>query len=57
MYDDKEMLIGVPPTLRDGEMEHIVIWHDESTAHGNDHQSDYWLKDGQQVLKKRTEGG
>ncbi|KAJ7648975.1 hypothetical protein DFH06DRAFT_996741 [Mycena polygramma] len=40
--------------LGDGEQEHVWIVHDESTAHTNDYQNNhYWLKPGEQVLKKK----
>lgn len=34
----------------------ILIYHDESAYHANDHKSDYWLKTGEQVLKKKDQG-
>ncbi|KAJ6522623.1 hypothetical protein B0H10DRAFT_2249903 [Mycena sp. CBHHK59/15] len=43
--------------LNDGEVEHVVIKHDESTLHSNDYQNNhYWLKEGEQVLKKKGRG-
>ncbi|KAJ7690180.1 hypothetical protein B0H17DRAFT_1201760 [Mycena rosella] len=43
--------------LDDNEVEHVVIVHDESTLHSNDYQNNhYWLKEGEQVLKKKERG-
>ncbi|KAJ7182123.1 hypothetical protein C8R46DRAFT_985245 [Mycena filopes] len=43
--------------LGDDEREHIFIKHDESTLHSNDYQNNhYWLKAGEQVLKKKGRG-
>jgi hypothetical protein len=40
--------------LGDDECEHIFIKDDESTLHSNDYQNNhYWLKAGEQVLKKK----
>lgn len=44
------------PNLEEGEQEHVVLFQDESTAHANDHQSNYWLTAGEQVLKKKDKG-
>ncbi|KAJ6600836.1 hypothetical protein B0H10DRAFT_2230734 [Mycena sp. CBHHK59/15] len=42
--------------LGDNEQEHVVIVHDESTVHSNDYKNNhYWLKPGEQVLKKKDE--
>jgi hypothetical protein len=47
----------VLPELKDDELEHIVIVHDESSFHSNDYQNNhYWLKAGEQVLKKKGRG-
>ncbi|EJD34753.1 hypothetical protein AURDEDRAFT_75916, partial [Auricularia subglabra TFB-10046 SS5] len=42
----------------DGEAgdEVIVIYHDESAYHANDFSGDFWLKDGEMVLKKKDQG-
>ncbi|KAK7065030.1 DDE family endonuclease [Favolaschia claudopus] len=51
--DMKEIL----PELQDGEVEHIVIVHDESSFHSNDYQNNhYWLKANEQILKKKGRG-
>jgi hypothetical protein len=43
--------------LKDDEVEHVLIVHDESTVHSNDYQNNhYWLKAGEQVLKKKGRG-
>lgn len=42
--------------LKDGEQEVILLFHDESAYHANDYQRDYWLKAGEQVLKKKEKG-
>jgi hypothetical protein len=47
----------VHPELADDEVEHIVIVHDEASFHSNDYQNaHYWLKPGEQVLKKKGRG-
>ncbi|KAJ7107219.1 hypothetical protein C8R43DRAFT_1091981 [Mycena crocata] len=44
----------IRPELGKGEVEHVVIVHDESTVHSNDYQNNhYWIKAGEQVLKKK----
>lgn len=45
-----------PLDLKNGEKEVILLFHDESAYHANDYQRDYWLKAGQQVLKKKEKG-
>ncbi|KAJ6552717.1 hypothetical protein B0H10DRAFT_2242022 [Mycena sp. CBHHK59/15] len=43
--------------LSDSEQEHVVIVHDEATIQSNDYQNNhYWLKPGEQVLKKKGRG-
>jgi hypothetical protein len=55
-YDGAEMAESLP-VLADHEKEHIWIVQDESAYHTNDYQNtSYWLKDGQQVLKKKDRG-
>ncbi|TFY55036.1 hypothetical protein EVG20_g9466 [Dentipellis fragilis] len=45
------------PTLIDNEIERVWIFQDESAFHVNDFQNvDYWLKAGEQVLKKKGRG-
>jgi hypothetical protein len=44
------------PILKEGEKEHIVLVHDESTINDNDYQHDFWLKADEHVLKKKTRG-
>src|ERR1700761_6623963 len=34
----------------------VLCLNDESTVHANDYQSDYWLKEGEQILKKKDCG-
>ena len=41
------------PTLADGELEVETIHHDESGFHANDYKWDYYLKVGEQVLRKK----
>ncbi|EIW73824.1 hypothetical protein CONPUDRAFT_68340 [Coniophora puteana RWD-64-598 SS2] len=56
MYEGPEMK-EVPPNLAEGEVEHVFIYQDESTFHDNDFQGQgYYLKHGEQVLKKKTRG-
>ncbi|EIM80914.1 uncharacterized protein STEHIDRAFT_67794 [Stereum hirsutum FP-91666 SS1] len=45
------------PSLEEGEKEHVWIYQDESGFHDNDAQGvSYWLKPGEQVLKKKGRG-
>ncbi|KAJ7882883.1 hypothetical protein B0H13DRAFT_1890653 [Mycena leptocephala] len=47
----------VLPELPDDEIEHVEIVHDEASFHSNDFQNNqYWLKPGEQVLKKKGRG-
>ncbi|KAJ7145025.1 hypothetical protein C8R46DRAFT_1232362 [Mycena filopes] len=47
----------VLPELTDVEVEHVKIVHDEASFHSNDYQNNqYWLKPGEQVLKKKGRG-
>jgi hypothetical protein len=47
----------IPPLLQNGEKEHVWIFQDESSFHTNDSQNvNYWLKSGEQVLKKKDWG-
>lgn len=50
------MMERIPPALAEGENEHVVLFHDESAFHANDYQADYWLRPGEQVLKKKEKG-
>jgi hypothetical protein len=54
-YDD-ETLKPIPPILRPGEKEHVLIAQDECTVSTNDHPCRMWLKDNQQPLKKKGNG-
>lgn len=45
------------PELGDDDIEHVVLVHDETSLHSNDYQNNhYWLKAGEQVLKKKGRG-
>ena len=45
------------PNLANGDKEHVWIYQDEATYHSNDFQNaGYWLKPGEQVLKKKGQG-
>jgi hypothetical protein len=45
------------PDLPDGTKEHVWIYQDEAAYHSNDFQNvSYWLKHGEQVLKKKGHG-
>lgn len=55
-YTGDNMDVRIAPELIDGICEYVELWHDESSFHANDHQSAYWLKTGQQVLKKKERG-
>jgi hypothetical protein len=51
--DMRELL----PELEADDVEHITIVHDESTIHLNDYENNhYWLKPGEQILKKKGRG-
>jgi len=54
-YDD-ETLEPIPPILRPGEKEYILLAHDECTINTNDHARRVWLKDNQQPLKTKGNG-
>ncbi|EJD54935.1 hypothetical protein AURDEDRAFT_155172 [Auricularia subglabra TFB-10046 SS5] len=43
-------------TLKPGEKELVVIFHDESSFHANDQQQSLWLKKDQQVLRSKSRG-
>lgn len=49
-------MVESPPTQLDDGKEHVVIFHDESAFHANDYKGNYWLKGGEQVLKKKDRG-
>jgi hypothetical protein len=53
-YAEPDMAEVLPELIADdNEVEHVVLVHDESTIHSNDYQNNhYWLKEGEQVLKK-----
>lgn len=55
-YTGDKMDVRIPPELIDRVCEYVELWHNESSFHANDHQSAYWLKTGQQVLKKKERG-
>ena len=54
-YDGMDMA-ETRPILNEGEKEHITVFHDESTIHGNEYQHDFWLKANEHVLKKKSCG-
>ncbi|KAJ8507050.1 hypothetical protein ONZ45_g10532 [Pleurotus djamor] len=45
-----------PPTLGPGEKEIIAIFQDESTMHGHEYQPSLWLREGENVLRKKGRG-
>lgn len=45
-----------PAARREDGKEHVIIFHDESAFHANDYKGNYWLKGGEQVLKKKDKG-
>ncbi|KAF7342874.1 DDE family endonuclease [Mycena sanguinolenta] len=50
-------MVEVMPELGEDDVEHVVIVHDEATVHSNDYDGNhYWLKEGEQVLKKKGRG-
>jgi hypothetical protein len=57
MYDDGEDMKEIMPDLSDHDKEHVWIYQDEAAYHSNDFQNvGYWLKHGEQVLKKKGHG-
>jgi hypothetical protein len=54
-YEGPEMSETLPD-LADGQKEHVWISHNKSTFHTNDYKQDYYLKEGEQVLKKKEKG-
>jgi len=54
-YGD-ETLQPTPPTLCEGEKEHVLLSQDETTVHTNDGPCHAWLKEGQQPLKSKGNG-
>ena len=53
-YDGPDMT-ETKPILKEGEKEHIILVHDESTINDNDYPCDFWLKADEHVLKKKVE--
>lgn len=52
-----DTMAEVLPNLKEGEKEHVVVVQDESSLGTNDYKNvSYWLKPGEQVLKKKDRG-
>ena len=49
-------MMGTQPDLAEGELEVEIIHHDELAFHANDYKWTYWLKPGEQVLRKKERG-
>lgn len=49
-------MTGTPPTLKEGEKVHHIIYHDETCAHPNDQSNFVWIKDGEQPLRNKSRG-
>lgn len=54
-YDGPDMT-ETKPILKEGEKEHIILVHDESTINDNDYPCDFWLKADEHILKKKSQG-
>ena len=54
-YDDKTMQ-PTPPTLKDGEKEHVLCPQDECLASTNDAPQRRWLKSTEQPIRKKGNG-
>ncbi len=53
VYDGPDMA-ETKPTLKDGEKKHVIVVHNETAYHANNYQNQsYYLKAGEQVLKKK----
>ncbi|KIM30516.1 hypothetical protein M408DRAFT_22012 [Serendipita vermifera MAFF 305830] len=48
--------VEVIPQLIDGEKEHVILYHDECTRYANEPKDRYWLKDKEQVRRKKGQG-
>jgi hypothetical protein len=46
----------VPPVLKPGEMEHVLIMQDESIFHTNEYRRRSWLTEDQQPIRKKGHG-
>ncbi|KAF8912422.1 hypothetical protein CPB85DRAFT_1375741 [Mucidula mucida] len=56
VYDGPDMA-ETKPTLKDGKKEHVIVVHNETAYHANNYQNQsYYLKAGEQVLKKKERG-
>jgi hypothetical protein len=53
---DGDAMDETMPDLNPGEVEHIQIVHDETAVNANEYQGYFWLKHGEQVLKKKERG-
>ena len=54
-YDDAT-LQPIPPTLRQGEREHVLIVQDETIFHTNEYRRCVWLARDQQPIKMKGNG-
>lgn len=54
-YDGDNMSESLPKLGKD-EKEHITVYHDEAAFHANDFQQDFYLREGEHVLKKKDRG-
>ena len=54
-YDDKTMQ-PTPPTLKDGEKEHVLCPQDECLASTNDAPRQRWLKSTEQPIRQKGNG-
>jgi len=46
----------VPPVLKPGEMEHVLVMQDKSIFHANEYGRRSWLTEGQQPIQKKGHG-
>ena len=55
IYDD-QTLERIPPTLPQGEREHVLVFQDESIFHTNEYRRRSWLAGDQQAIRKKGNG-
>lgn len=55
-YRGDDMSIPVPPTLKDGEKEAVLVTHDESTFYCNEGRRFFWLENGKKKLLPKSKG-
>ena len=51
-----EELVEVAPDLAPGQKRHVLVVHDESCFHANDGKKVAWCRDGDQIIKPKSQG-